>query len=125
MSIAPVTKDDFAVTDEGQPQTIVSFSHEEISKTARAALGHLRPGDSVSIMVFAKTTAVHQDFSDNPAETARQIGSAVHDHDVGVTTQINSAVMDAAHHMEAHGDPGPVQAGVSRAGCGEGCFPAY
>jgi len=124
--IKNLTKDDFAVTDEGQPQSIVSFSHgdeplnlillldisgsmqkyiEEISKTAREALAHLRPADSVAIMVFAKTTAVHQEFSDNLAETARQIGSAVRDHDVGVTTQINAAVMDAAHYMEKHGDP--------------------
>jgi len=113
------------VTDEGQPQNIVSFSHgdeplnlillldisgsmqryiEEISKTARDALSHLRPGDRVAIMVFAKKSEVHQDFSDNLAETARQIANAVHDHDVGVTTQINSAVVDAAHYMREHAD---------------------
>ena len=124
--IKDLGKDDFVVTDEGQPQSIVSFSHgeeplnlillldisgsmqgyiEEISKTARAALGHLRAGDRVAIMVFAKKSEVHQDFSDNLAETARQIGNAVHDHDVGVTTQINSAVVDAARYMQEHADP--------------------
>jgi VWFA-related protein len=123
--INSLTKEDFAVTDEGQPQSILSFGHgdeslnlillfdisgsmqshiEQIAKTARQALAHLRPGDRVAIMVFAKTTAVHQDFSDNLAETARQISSAVHDHDVGVTTQINAAVVDAAHYMQAHAD---------------------
>jgi VWFA-related protein len=123
--INSLTKDDFAIMDEGQTQSIISFAHgdeslnlillldisgsmqthiEQISKTARAALSHLRPADRVAIMVFAKTTAVHQDFSDNLAETARQIGSAVHDHDVGVTTQINSAVVDAAHYMQQHAD---------------------
>jgi VWFA-related protein len=124
--IKGLTKDDFVVTDEGHPQTLVSFSHgeeplnlillldvsgsmqkyiEEIAQTARQALGHLRPGDRVAIMVFAKTTAIHQDFSDNLAETARQIASAVHDHDVGVSTQINAAVMDAARYMQEHADP--------------------
>ena len=124
--IKSLTKEDFQVSDEGQPQSIVSFSRgdeplnllllldisgsmqkyiEEIAKTARSALSHLRPGDSVAIMVFAKTSAVHQDFSDNLAETARQIGSAVEHHDVGITTQINQAVIDAAHYMREHADP--------------------
>jgi VWFA-related protein len=120
-------KDDFVVTDEGQAQTVVSFNHgdeplnlillldisgsmqkhiELISQTARAALDHLRPGDRVAIMVFAQTSELHQDFSDNLAETARQIASAVRDHDVGNTTQINAAVVDAAHYMQAHAGPG-------------------
>jgi VWFA-related protein len=125
--IQDLTKDDFAVSDEGQPQSIVSFSHgdepvtlillldisgsmqkhiDEISMEARASLEHLRPGDRVAIMVFAKSTAVAQDFSDNLAETARNIGGAVESWDVGTSTLINSAVMDAAHYMEKHAGPG-------------------
>jgi len=116
-----LAKEDFVVTDEGQPQTIVSFQHgeeplnlvllfdisgsmqkyiEEIAQTAREALDHLRPGDRVAIMVFARKTAVHQGFSDNLAETARQIGTAVKVWDVGTTTMINTAVVDAAHYIE-------------------------
>ena len=122
-----LVKDDFVITDEGQPQTVVAFSPgdeplnlillldisgsmqkdiELISRTAREALAHLRPADRVAIMVFAKTTELHQDFSDNLAETARQIANAVNNHDVGNTTQINSAVVDAARYMEAHAGPG-------------------
>jgi VWFA-related protein len=122
-----LAKEDFVVTDEGQPQNVVSFSNgdeqlnlillldisgsmqkniELISETARDALAHLRPGDRVAIMVFAKTSEVHQDFSDNLAETARQISKAVQGHDVGNTTQINAAVVDAAHYMQAHAGPG-------------------
>ena len=118
-----LTKDDFIVTDENQPQDIVSFSHgqerlnllllldisgsmqkyiEEIAQTARASLDHLLPGDRVAIMVFARRSAVHQGFSDNLAETARQIGSAVKNQDVGSSTLINSAVVDAAHYMDEH-----------------------
>jgi VWFA-related protein len=125
--IKDLAKDDFAVSDEGQPQSIVSFSHgdepvtlillldisgsmqkhiNEISMEARESLEHLRPGDRVAIMVFAKSTAVVQDFSDNLAETARNIGGAVENWDVGTSTLINSAVLDAAHHMEKHAGPG-------------------
>jgi VWFA-related protein len=125
--VKDLTKDDFAVTDEGQPQSIVSFAHgdepvnlillldisgsmqkyiDEISMEARAALEHLRPGDRVAIMVFAKGTAVAQGFSDNLAETARNIGGAVKNWDVGSSTQINSAVVSAAHYMEKHAGPG-------------------
>ncbi len=124
--VAGLGKDDFFVTDEGQPQTIVSFEHgdepvnllllfdvsesmqpfiEQIAQSAREALDHLRPADRVAIMVFARTTAVHQDFSDNLAESARQISSAMKDWDVGVTTHINSAIVDAAHYMEKHAGP--------------------
>lgn len=121
--VKDLTKDHFIVTDEGRPQDILSFAHgderlnllllfdisdsmqkyiEQIAQTARRALGHLRPGDRVAIMVFARKTAVHQGFSDNLAETARQIGAAVKEWDVGTTTLINSAVVDAAHYMQAH-----------------------
>jgi VWFA-related protein len=121
-----LAKEDFVVADESRPQTIVSFAAgdeplnllllfdisgsmqqyiEDISRTARDALGHLRPGDRVAIMVFARKTAVHQGFSDNLAETARQIGSAVKDWDVGTTTLINSAVVDAARYLQKHAGP--------------------
>jgi VWFA-related protein len=121
-----LNKDDFLVTDENQPQTIVSFSHgeerlnlillldisgsmqryiEDVAQTAKEALAHLRPGDRVAVMVFARRSAVHQGFSDNLAETARQIGSAVKSWDVGTSTLINSAVVDAARYMDKHAGP--------------------
>ena len=125
--IKDLTKSDFDVTDEGQPQSIVSFAHgdepvtlillldvsgsmqkyiDEIAMEARTALDHLRPGDRVALMVFARNTAVAQGFSDNLAETARNIGSAVKNWDVGSSTMINSAVVDAAHYMDKHAGPG-------------------
>jgi VWFA-related protein len=125
--IKDLNKSDFAVSDEGQPQSIVSFAHgdepvtlillldvsgsmqkyiDQISAEAREALDHLRPGDRVALMVFAKGTAVAQGFSDNLAETARNIGSAVKSWDVGTSTLINSAVVDAAHYMDKHAGPG-------------------
>ena len=125
--IKDLTKEDFAISDEGQPQSIVSFAHgdepvnlillldvsgsmqkhiDEISVEAREALEHLRPADRVAIVVFAKNTAVAQEFSDNLAETARNIGGAVKNWDVGTTTQINSSVVSAAHYMEKNAGPG-------------------
>ncbi len=124
--IQDLSKSDFSVSDEGQPQSIVSFAHgddplnlillldvsgsmqkyiDQISLEAREALDHLRPGDRVALMVFAKSTALAQDFSDNLAETARNIGGAVKDWDVGSSTMINSAVLDAAHYMDLHAGP--------------------
>jgi VWFA-related protein len=125
--IKDLTKNDFAVTDEGQPQSIVSFAHgdepvtlillldvsgsmqkyiDQISTEAREALDHLRPADRVALMVFAKNTAVAQEFSDNLAETARNISKAVKNWDVGSSTMINSAVVDAAHYMDKYAGPG-------------------
>jgi VWFA-related protein len=125
--VTALAKDDFIVSDETKPQSIVSFQHgdepvnllllldisasmqpviEQIAQTARDAMDHLRPGDRVAIMVFAKKTALHQEFSDNLAESARQIAAAVKKWDVGVTTQINSAIVDAAHYMDKNASPG-------------------
>jgi len=125
--VKDLDKSNFAVSDEGQPQPIVSFAHgdepvnliilldvsgsmqkfiDQIAAEAREALDHLRPGDRVALMVFAKTTAVAQGFSDNLAETARNIGGAVKDWDVGSSTMINSAVLSAARYMEKHAGAG-------------------
>lgn len=115
-----LTKQDFLITDEGEPQTVRYFAHEteplnllllldisgsmtryisQMAQTAREALGVLRPRDRVSIMVFGKSAEIHQDFSDNIGESARQIAHAVEDHDVGAGTLINAAVVSAAKYI--------------------------
>jgi Ca-activated chloride channel family protein len=124
--ITGLTADDFAVTDEGQPQKIAYFAQDneplnlivlldisgsmqryiaQIAQTARNAMNFLKPGDRVAIMVFGKRAELHQEFSDNLAETARQIGLAVEEHDVGAGTLINAAVVEAAHYMDSHAGP--------------------
>ncbi|MDP8981044.1 MAG: VWA domain-containing protein [Acidobacteriota bacterium] len=114
-------QEDFAVTDQGVEQKINYFGHDaepvsllllldisgsmtrwipRISETAREALGYLSPGDRVAIMVFGKRAEIHQDFSDNLAESARQISTVVRNHDVGAGTLINLAVIEAARYMQ-------------------------
>lgn len=118
--ITGLPEEAFQITDEDQIQKITYFARDSerlnlvllldisgsmrpwirrISNTAREALNNLRPGDKVAIMVFGKTLAVHQDFSDNLAETARQLASAVTDHDVGAGTAINQSVARAAGYI--------------------------
>lgn len=124
--ISGLTARDFAVTDLGQPQRIVYFGREmeplslvilldisgsmqsyidRISATAREALGYLRPGDRVAILVFAKTAKPHMAFTDNHAEAARQIATATRDHDLGAGTAINLAVATAAEYMARYAPP--------------------
>ncbi len=121
-----LTKDDFIVTDNGKPQPIVSFEQEkqpldllllldisgsmrahieEMAATAREALAYLAPGDRVGIMTFGVRTNVHSEWSDNHAEIARQLQTAVEDQDkVGYGTAINNAVVEAAKYISADQD---------------------
>jgi VWFA-related protein len=123
--IRGLTATDFLVTDEDRPQGIISCDQASeraslvllmdvsasmqsylasITHNAEEALRVLRPGDRVAIVVYAKTAETHQDFSDNLAETARQIPLAISGHDVGYTTNINSAVLVAANLIERSAD---------------------
>jgi VWFA-related protein len=113
--------EDFVVTDENQPQKILSCDQESarvslvllldvsgsmhkylevLARNANEALKELRPADRVAIMDFATNDKTEQDFSDNLAETARQLLPAIGDESVGTSTKINSAVLDAAHYIE-------------------------
>jgi len=116
---------DFVLTDEDRAREILSCDQaneraslvllmdvsesmqkylQTITRNAEAALHVLRPGDRVAIMVYAKIAEAHQDFSDNLAETARQIPLAITGHDVGYTTNINNAVLVAADLIEKHSE---------------------
>ncbi|MBV8818703.1 MAG: VWA domain-containing protein [Acidobacteriaceae bacterium] len=124
--IKDLNKEDFIVKDQDQPQTITYFGRdseplslvllldisgsmqkyiERISATAKEALSYLRPHDRVAILVFAREMAVHQDFSDNFADTSRQIATAATAHDVGTGTYINQAVAEAAEYIHERAGP--------------------
>ena len=123
--VTDLTRADFVLNDEDQPQKLTYFGRDSeplslvllldisgsmqrwiqrISSTAREALTYLRPGDRVAILVFGKKMEVHQDFSDNLAETARQIATAP-THDVGAGTYINQSVAAAADYMRSKARP--------------------
>jgi VWFA-related protein len=123
-----LSKDDFMVTDQGQPQPIAACDREkepldllllldisgsmrkhiqEMSDTARDALQFLSPGDRVAIMTFGVRSNLHFDFFDNHAEVARQLRTAPDDQEkVGYGTAINSAVIAAARLLGKDENPG-------------------
>jgi VWFA-related protein len=123
-----LTKDDFEVTDNGAPETIVYFGQEkepldllllldisgsmrvhieEMSQKALEALRYLSPGDRVAIMTFGVRTNVHSAWSDNHAEIARELQTAVDDQEkVGYGTAINAAIIDASRYISQDSDPG-------------------
>lgn len=121
--VTDLEQNDFIVKDNDQFQRVISFRRDaeplslvllldvsgsvkeilgQIADTARSALNHLQPGDKVAIMVFGRKSAVHLDFNDNHAEVARQIPKAIENEEVGSSTAINAAVLDAAHYIEDH-----------------------
>lgn len=117
-----LTGSDFAVTDEGVPQTITQFGREseplalalvldvsgsmrtylnQISATAREALGHLLPGDRVGVIVFSLRTAVQEEFTDNHAVAARALNPRLFENaDLGAGTAVNSAILDAVGYIK-------------------------
>lgn len=126
MLVRKLRKEDFVVTDEGVRQNLISFAHgtdrlsllvlldvsgsmrrylTQIASTARDAMKFLQPGDRVAIMVFGKRSELHQEFSDNLGDTARQFARAIQEHDVGAGTAINQAVLDAAQYVDKNGGP--------------------
>ncbi len=116
-----LTKEDFIVTDQELPRTIVACDQEkepldllllldisgsmrqhiqEMSDTARDALKFLAPGDRVAIMTFGVRTNLHFNWFDNHAEVARQLGTAPDDQEkVGYGTAINPAIIASSRHL--------------------------
>jgi hypothetical protein len=94
--IQDLSKSDFSVSDEGQPQSIVSFAHGD---------------EPLNLILLLDVSGSMQKYIDQislearEAETARNIGGAVKDWDVGSSTMINSAVLDAAHYMDLNAGP--------------------
>jgi len=126
--ITTLKQEDFIVNDENVAQSIVYFAREQepltllllldisgsmrkhieqMSETARDALKFLSPGDRVGIMTFGVTTNMHLDFSDNHADAARRLGTAVADQEkVGYGTAINPAVIDASRVLVTDANTG-------------------
>lgn len=119
-AIATLSKDDFAVLDEGVAQTISYFgrenepldvlllldvsgsmrrSLEEMAASASAALGQLHAGDRVAVMLFARRTMVEEDFTSDFRAVQEHIRDAVHEKSLGAGTLINGSIISAAGYF--------------------------
>ena len=112
---------DFEVFDEEQAQALLRFGRDsdplslvilvdvsgsmkkyvrQMSAAANGALQHLKPGDEVSIMLFARGTETVSDFSSNVAEIERDLEVGVEQHTLPSGTAIYGALLDAASALK-------------------------
>jgi VWFA-related protein len=115
--IATLEKSDFVVYDNSQPVQLSYFGREaeplsvvllldisgsmsryiaEMSRMASQALSQLRKGDEVAILVYARRSKLHFDFTSSLEDVARRIQSASENPYVGSGTSTNEAVIEAA-----------------------------
>jgi VWFA-related protein len=124
-----LAKRDFRVFDEDKAQELAYFGREtdplwvallmdisgsmrrklgQMAAASRQALAVLRPGDHVAILLFAGTMGVHLDFTENFSHAAAALSSAQRVDDLGSSTAINAAIVEAAGWMRQRleGKPG-------------------
>lgn len=120
VAITGLTKDDFRVFDEGQPQEISYFGREsepldllllldvsgsmrkfleEMGRNAQAALKHLHEGDRVGVMFFARRQEVKQSLTADFTEAESAIRDATKRQDLGGGTTINESIVAAARFL--------------------------
>jgi VWFA-related protein len=96
-TVNTLTASDFQLSEDGVPQTISYFSHDQLplsvvllfdmTETVHAALkplaqaaleilGHLKPQDEVAVMIFSSRTELLQDFTTNRLQAAEAIKTA-------------------------------------------------
>jgi VWFA-related protein len=96
-TVNTLTASDFQLSEDGVPQTISYFSHDQLplsvvflfdmTETVHAALrplaqaaleilGHLKPQDEVAVMIFSSRTELLQDFTTNRGLAADAIKTA-------------------------------------------------
>jgi VWFA-related protein len=95
--IGTLQSNDFVLTEDGVPQHITYFSHDQLplsvvflfdltmsvrpaleplAESARAILGHLKQQDEVAVMVFSSHTELLQGFTTDRSAAADAIGKA-------------------------------------------------
>ena len=115
-----LTKDDFLIFDEDQPQPVEYFGHDseplwivllldvsgsmhkrldEMAAAARQALNTLGPADKVSVIFFGRLTHMALDFTSNMADAAPVIGTGRKAKQVGAGTNINPSIVESARYM--------------------------
>lgn len=115
--VSDLTKDDFVVYDEGQPQRILYFGREsepldvlllldvsgsmrqyleQMANNARQALAELHDGDRIGVMLFSRRTQVDEELTGSRTRVIDRLKQAVHIDSLGSGTRINPAILDAA-----------------------------
>lgn len=119
-TVTGLTKSDFVVLDEGQPQTVAYFGHEreplsvlllldvsgsmrqfldKMAATASQALQYLLPDDRVGVMLFTRRADLRQELTKERRFVVRAIQEASRDTGLGGGTAINAALLEAAQVM--------------------------
>lgn len=126
-----LTKNDFAVYDEGQPRRILYFGYdtepldvlllldvsgsmrrylEQMAADAGRALAELHEGDRVGVMLFGRNARLREEFTTDRLKVVAELKDAVRDQSLGSGTRINPAILEAAAYMarehEAKSSPG-------------------
>jgi Ca-activated chloride channel family protein len=120
-TIGDLTKDDFAITENGVKQEVSYFSRDElplsiillldVSRSVRPiiheirdgalnALQRLKPEDEVAVMAFGTTYQLVQDFTKDRRLVSQKIESATATERLGNGTFLSSALESAAAHMQ-------------------------
>jgi len=118
--VTGLDRGDFAVWDEGRKQSVEYFGRdsepvdllllldvsgsmrrylEQMAAVAGNALGQLKPGDRVAVMLFSRRTQVREEFTENYGEVAREIRDAVKEKGLGAGTAINESIIAAAGYV--------------------------
>ncbi|MDZ4800375.1 MAG: VWA domain-containing protein [Bryobacteraceae bacterium] len=121
--VTGLTKEDFAIFDEGKPQPILYFGREaeplsllllvdvsgstrqfveQIATVARDSLRYLQPKDRVAVMLFARRSRVALQWTDDRGAVASELKRAAGlDPTLGAGTSINEALIDAAKYVDS------------------------
>lgn len=126
-TIGDLTKEDFAITENGVKQEVSYFSRDElplsiillldVSRSVRPiihdirdgalnALQRLKPEDEVAVMAFGTTYQLVQDFTKDRRLVSQKIEAATANDSLGNGTFLGSALESAATHMRKAPTPG-------------------
>lgn len=118
--VAGLAKDDFAVYEDGAPQAVEFFGREEeplqvvlvldvsgsmsrilrdMASLAEQALSSLKPDDRVALVLFARRSAVQEEFTADRSLIARALREAPFNKELGAGTSLNTALLDTARWL--------------------------
>lgn len=118
--VGDLAKDDFEVIDQGAPRAIEYFGREseplhlvllldvsgsmkklldQMATASKQALAQLKPGDSVAVFAFGRTSVLKVDFTGDMGDAAAAVGAARFEKEVGAGTLLNPAIVEAATYI--------------------------